>query len=63
MQKQKKDDRFKASRKIEDEPESNNDMDEIEANFVRNLKKGSRNYKGKLPSNCSNCGRIFSICF
>jgi hypothetical protein len=34
------------------------DIDEIEANFVRRLKKGSDKYKGKLPFKCFNCGKI-----
>jgi hypothetical protein len=34
------------------------DIDEIEANFVRRLKKGSGNCKGKLPIKCFNCGKI-----
>jgi hypothetical protein len=33
-------------------------IDEIEANFVRRLKKGSGKYKGKLPFKCFNCGKI-----
>ena len=32
--------------------------DEIEAKFVKRLKKGSGKYKGKLPFKCFNCGRI-----
>ena len=32
--------------------------DEIEAKFVKRLKKGSSKYKGKLPSKCFNRGRI-----
>jgi hypothetical protein len=34
------------------------DIDEIEANFVRRLKKGSGKYKGKLPFKCFNYGKI-----
>jgi hypothetical protein len=34
------------------------DIDEIEANFVRRLKKGSGKYKGKLTFKCFNCGKI-----
>ena len=37
---------------------SNSDMDEIEAKFVRRLKKGSGKYKEKLPFKCFNCGKI-----
>jgi hypothetical protein len=39
----------------------NNDdseFDEIEAKFVRRLKKGSGKYQGKLPFKCFNCGKI-----
>jgi hypothetical protein len=32
--------------------------DEDMANFVRKLKKGTRNYKGILPLKCFNCGGI-----
>jgi hypothetical protein len=31
------------------EKNTNSDIDEIEANFVRRLKKGLGKYKGKLP--------------
>jgi hypothetical protein len=34
------------------------DIDEIEANFVRRLKKGLGKYKGKLPFKCFNCCKI-----
>jgi hypothetical protein len=34
------------------------DIEEIEANFVRTLTKGSGKYKGKLPFKCFKCGRI-----
>ena len=34
------------------------ELDEIEAKFVKRLKKGSGKYKGKLPFKCFNCGRI-----
>jgi hypothetical protein len=33
-------------------------FDEIEAKFVRRLKKGSGKYQGKLPFKCFNCGKI-----
>ena len=33
-------------------------MDELEAKFVRRLKTGSGNYKGKLPFKCFNCGKV-----
>jgi hypothetical protein len=29
-----------------------------EANFVKNLKRGTGKYKGKLPLKCFDCGRI-----
>jgi hypothetical protein len=32
--------------------------DEIEAKFVRRLKKGSGKYQGKFPFKCFNCGKI-----
>jgi hypothetical protein len=34
------------------------ELDEIEAKFVRRLKKGSWKYKGKLPFKCFNCCKI-----
>jgi hypothetical protein len=34
------------------------DIDEIEANFVKRLKKGLGKYQGKLPFKCFNCGKI-----
>jgi hypothetical protein len=43
---------FKADKNEDSEP------DEIEAKFVKRLKKGSEKYKGKLPFKCFNCGRI-----
>jgi hypothetical protein len=43
---------FKADKNEDSEP------DEIEAKFVRRLKKGSGKYQGKLPFKCFNCGRI-----
>jgi hypothetical protein len=45
-----------ASFKVEKNTDSN--IDEIEENFVRRLKKGSGKYKGKLPFKCFNCGKI-----
>lgn len=54
--KEKKKEAFKATKKIEDEPEASNDMDEIEENFVRRLMKGSRKCKGiQLWNNWSVC--------
>jgi hypothetical protein len=43
---------FKADKNEDSEP------DEIEANFVRRLKKGSGKYQGKFPFKCFNCGKI-----
>ena len=43
---------FKANKNEDSEP------DEIEAKFVRRLKKGSGKYQGKLPFKCFNYGRI-----
>jgi hypothetical protein len=34
------------------------ELDDIEAKFVRRLKKGSGKYQGKLPFKCFNCGKI-----
>jgi hypothetical protein len=43
---------FKADKNEDSEP------DEIEAKFVRRLKKGSGKYQGKFPFKCFNCGKI-----
>jgi hypothetical protein len=43
---------FKVDKNIDSE------LDDIEAKFVRRLKKGSRKYQGKLPFKCFNCGKI-----
>jgi hypothetical protein len=43
---------FKADKNEDSEP------DEIEAKFVRRLKKGLGKYQGKLPFKCFNCGKI-----
>ena len=43
---------FKADKNEDSEP------DEIEAKFVKRLKKGSGKYKGKLPFKCFNCDKI-----
>jgi hypothetical protein len=40
------------------EKNTDSDIDEIEANFVRRLKKGSGKYKGKPPFKCFNSGKI-----
>jgi hypothetical protein len=48
------------SREVSFKEDKNEDSepDEIEAKFVKRLKKGSEKYKGKLPFKCFNCGRI-----
>jgi hypothetical protein len=43
---------FKADKNEDSKP------DEIEAKFVKRLKKRSGKYKGKLLFKCFNCGRI-----
>jgi hypothetical protein len=43
---------FKADKNIDSE------LDDIEAKFVRRLKKGSRKYQGKFPFKCFNYGKI-----
>jgi hypothetical protein len=45
-----------ASFKIDKNTDS--ELDDIEAKFVRRLKKGSGKYQGKLPFKCFNCGNI-----
>jgi hypothetical protein len=37
---------------------SDNELDEEEANFVMKLKRGSRKHKGKIPFICFNCGKV-----
>lgn len=37
---------------------SNEESDEEMANFVRNLKRGTGKYKGKIPFKCFKCGNI-----
>jgi hypothetical protein len=48
------------SREVSSKADKNEDSepDEIEAKFVKRLKKGSNKYKGKLPFKCFNYGRI-----
>jgi hypothetical protein len=43
---------FKEDKNIDSE------VDDIEAKFVRRLKKGSGKYQGKFPFKCFNCGKI-----
>jgi hypothetical protein len=54
---------FKSIKKTKDkehkaEEKSGYDSDEEEAHFVRNIKRGTKKYKGKLPFKCFNCGRV-----
>lgn len=44
------------SKKVEDSDEE--DIDDLEANFVRKMKKGTSKYRGKLPLKCFSCGGI-----
>jgi hypothetical protein len=37
---------------------TDSELDNIEAKFVRRLKKGSGKYQGKFPFKCFNCGKI-----
>jgi hypothetical protein len=37
---------------------ADSEFDDIEAKFVRRLKKGSGKYQGKFPFKCFNCGKI-----
>jgi hypothetical protein len=43
---------------FKEEKNTDSDIDEIEANFVRRLITGSGKYKGKFPFKCFNCGKI-----
>lgn len=60
----KKEATFNAAKKdkkkveLEVKNHENSEEDFEEANFVKNLKRGTRKYKGKLPLKCFNCGRI-----
>jgi hypothetical protein len=45
-----------ASFKVDKNTDS--ELDDIEAKFVRRLKKGSGKYQGKFPFKCFNCGKI-----
>ena len=50
----------KNKKKVEAETSNHDDSEEDkeEANFVKNLKKGTGKYKGKLPLKWFGCGRI-----
>jgi phosphoglucomutase len=59
----RKESSFKASKKINIEEYKTNDnsdseSDVEEANFFRNLKRGTRKYKGKIPFRCFNYGEV-----
>lgn len=45
---------------FEEDPEDES-PDEMEANFMRKLKKGTSKYKGMLPVKCFRCGKIGHI--
>jgi hypothetical protein len=51
-----KKDKKKVETKTNNHEDSEEDMEE--ANFVKNLKRGTGKYKGKLPLKCFDCGRI-----
>jgi hypothetical protein len=51
-----KKDKKKVEAEINSHKESEGDVEE--ANFVKNLKRGTGKYKGKLPLKCFGCGRI-----
>jgi hypothetical protein len=50
----------KAKKKVETKTSNHEDSEEDmeEANFVKNPKRGTGKYKGKLPLKCFHCGRI-----
>ena len=57
---QKKEETFKAS-KVAKKSKTNiqlEDFDDEEALLVKNIKKGTGKYKGKLPLKCFNCGGV-----
>jgi hypothetical protein len=43
---------------FKEDKNADSEFDDIEAKFVRRLKKGSGKYQGKLPFKCFNCGKI-----
>ncbi|MDL1135896.1 hypothetical protein PS057_21425, partial [Yersinia pestis] len=50
---------FKVQKKAKEIAGHDSDDDELEAQFIRRLKKGSNGkYKGKLPFKCFNCGGV-----
>ncbi|XP_057833888.2 uncharacterized protein LOC131044553 [Cryptomeria japonica] len=58
IKKERREATLKVTKKPGEELEESEDMDEIEANIVRRLNRGTRNYKGNLPLKCLNYGRI-----
>lgn len=49
---------FKVCKVEKDDGSDLDDLDEVEENFARRLKKDTRKYRGKLPFKCFNCGKI-----
>jgi hypothetical protein len=43
---------------FKEDKNTDSELDDIEAKFVRRLKKGSGKYHGKFPFKCFNCGKI-----
>jgi hypothetical protein len=43
---------------FKEDKNTDSEFDDIEAKFVRRLKKGSGKYQGKFPFKCFNCGKI-----
>jgi hypothetical protein len=43
---------------FKEDKNTDSELDDIEAKFVRRLKKGSRKYQGKFPFKFFNCGKI-----
>jgi hypothetical protein len=43
---------------FKEDKNTDSELDDIEAKFVRRLKKGSGKYQGKFPFKCFNCGKI-----
>lgn len=55
----KKEASFKASKKeMYDASNSDSEIDEEEAKFVRKLKRDTGKYKGNLPLKCLNCEEV-----
>lgn len=43
---------------FKEDKNTDSEMDELDAKFLRRLKTGSGKYKGKLPFKCFNCGKV-----